>query len=193
MTGSGRVGRPARPPSAFRWTSTGCLAALLLAGGCASLAPLPAAGDNEAISGRLSIRVEASGSEPERSFSAAFDLRGDSRAGVLGLSTPLGNVLAQARWSASGVTLATPQGTRAFADLDGLTREVLGESVPVEAWFDWLRGRPSPQAPSTARGSAGFEQLGWSVDLARLPDGRVTALRERPPPQVSVRIQLEAL
>ena len=192
MTVPACAGQPAQPRSAPRWT-TGWVATLLLASGCASLAPLPTASDSEAISGRLSIRVEATGSEPVRSFSAAFDLRGDSRAGVLGLSTPLGSVLAQARWSASGVTLATPQGTRAFADLDGLTREVLGESVPVEAWFDWLRGRPSPQTPSTSLGSTGFEQFGWSVDLARLSDGRVTALRERPPPQVSVRIQLDAL
>jgi outer membrane lipoprotein LolB len=192
VTVPGGAGQPARRRSAPRWT-TGCVTAVLLVSGCASLAPLPTAGENEAISGRLSVRVEAIGSQPVRSFSAAFDLRGDSRAGVLGLSTPLGNVLAQARWSASGVTLATPQGTRAFSDLDGLTREVLGESVPVEAWFDWLRGRPSPHAPSTSRGSSGFEQLGWSVDLARLSDGRVTASRELPPPQVSVRIQLDAL
>jgi outer membrane lipoprotein LolB len=140
-----------------------------------------------------SRRVDALGSEPARSFSAAFDLRGDSRDGALGLSTPLGSMLAQARWSPSEVSLRTPQGARRFADLDSLTREVLGESVPVEAWFDWLRGRPWPAAPSTPRSAGGFEQLGWAVDVARLGDGRVVALREQPLPQVTVRIQLEAL
>jgi outer membrane lipoprotein LolB len=158
---------------------------------CATVMPAPRNAEDAVISGRLSLRVEAIGSEPARSFSAAFDLRGDARSGTLGLSTPLGNLLAEARWSAAEVTLTTPQGTRAFADLDGLTREVLGESVPVEAWFDWLRGRPWPAAPSVPRAGDGFEQLGWSVDVARLPEGRVSALREQPRPQVTVRIQLD--
>jgi len=168
-------------------------AALLLASGCTTLSPLPAAAAGETISGRVAVRVDAAGSAPGRSFTAAFDLRGNSRSGVLGLSTPIGSVLAQARWSPGSVTLATPQGTRDFPDLDSLTREVLGESVPVEAWFDWLRGRPWPAAPSTASGDGSFAQLGWTVDLARLADGRVSALREQPPPKVTVRIQLDEL
>ncbi|MEP6740344.1 MAG: lipoprotein insertase outer membrane protein LolB [Caldimonas sp.] len=166
----------------------------LLVAGCASVAPLPARDGGEALSGRLAIRIDAIGREARRAFSAAFDLRGDSRAGALGLSTPLGSMLAQARWSGAEVVLATPQGTRQFADLDSLTREVLGESVPIEAWFDWLHGRPWPGAPSTpgaAAGSPGFEQLGWAVDLARFGEGAVSATRERPAPAVTVRIQLD--
>ena len=192
MTAPGCAASPARRSGGLRAASAWA-ATLLLAGGCASLSPLPTGGTDETISGRLAVRVEAAGSEPERSFSAAFDLRGNSRSGVLGLSTPLGSMLAQARWSPDAVTLATPQGKREFPSLDSLTREVLGESVPVEAWFDWLRGRPWPAAPSTALGDGGFAQLGWTVDLARLGDGRVSALREQPAPKVSVRIQLDAL
>jgi len=48
--------------------------------------------------------------------------------------------------------LTTPRETRRFASLDELTREALGESVPIEAWFDWLRGRPWPGAPSAPIG-----------------------------------------
>jgi outer membrane lipoprotein LolB len=192
VTAPGCAGSPARRGGSLRALSTWA-ATLLLAGGCASLSPLPTAAPEETISGRLAVRVDAAGSEPARSFSAAFDLRGNSRSGVLGLSTPLGSMLAQARWSPETVTLATPQGRREFPDLDSLTREVLGESVPVEAWFDWLRGRPWPAAPSTALADGSFTQLGWTVDLARLADGRVSALREQPPPKVSVRIQLDAL
>lgn len=165
--------------------------AILLAA-CANLAPLaPAAGD--AFSGRLALRVEPLGSAPARAFSAAFDLRGDPGAGALGLSTPLGSMLAQARWMPGEVVLVTPQGTRRFADLDGLTREVLGESVPIEAWFDWLHGRPWPGAPSAtaAASAAGFEQLGWTVDLGRFGDGAVSARRSEPLPVVTVRIQLD--
>jgi outer membrane lipoprotein LolB len=179
-------GRPARSVAAL------ALASVLLATGCASLAPLPRDPGAEALSGRLAIRIDPAGTEAARSFSSAFDLRGDARAGVLGLATPLGSLLAQARWSPSEVTLTTPQGTRAFADLGSLTREVLGESVPVEAWFDWLRGRPWPEAPSTPVGAAGFEQLGWSVDLTRTAEGQVLAVRDRPLPKVTVRIQLDA-
>jgi outer membrane lipoprotein LolB len=167
---------------------------LLLATGCAVVAPLSANDGADALSGRMVIRIEAHGNESARAFSAAFDLRGDPRAGALGLSTPLGSMLAQARWTATEVVLATPQGTRNFTDLDSLTREVLGESVPIEAWFDWLRGRPWPGAPSTpvaGTSSPGFEQLGWAVDLARFADGAVSATRQSPEPKVVVRIQLD--
>jgi outer membrane lipoprotein LolB len=99
-------------------------------------------------------------------------------------------VIAQARWAPGSAVLATPQGERAFADLDALTREMLGESVPVAALFDWLRGRPWPGAASTAPTGAGFEQLGWAVDLARFGDGWVVARRERMP-TVTVRARLE--
>jgi outer membrane lipoprotein LolB len=168
------------------------LVAAAWAGGCASVAPLAPAGPGESISGRLVVKVDASGAEPARAFSSSFDLRGDSRTGALGLSTPLGSLLAQARWAPGEVLLMTPQGTRRFADLDALTEDVLGESVPVEAWFDWLRGRPWPAAPSTASTDApGFEQLGWSVDLARFGDGAVSATRQPPRSRVTVRIQLD--
>jgi hypothetical protein len=79
-------------------------------------------------------------------------------------------MLAQARWQPGSVVLVTPQGSRRFADLDALTREVLGESVPIEAWFDWLHGRPWPGAASTPQtAGTGFRQLGWTVDLSRFP------------------------
>jgi outer membrane lipoprotein LolB len=160
--------------------------------GCANVAPLGLAAVGESLSGRMALHVDAIGTEPARAFSAAFDLRGDPRIGALGLSTPLGSMLAQARWAPGEVALMTPQGTRRFADLDALTREVLGESVPIEAWFDWLRGRPWPAAPSTPAANApSFEQLGWSVDLARFADGAVSATRTLPQPTVTVRIQLD--
>ena len=134
-----------------------------------------------------------------------FDLRGTPASGTLGLSTPLGSMLAQARWSPAEVVLATPQGTRRFTTLDELTRDVLGESVPIEAWFDWLRGRPWPGATSTPWSTVGttasnpgsssspdsFAQLGWSVDLTRFGDGAVSATRTSPAPVVTVRIRLD--
>ncbi len=169
---------------------TALLAAALLAG-CANLTPLAPVAEGESFSGRLALHVEALGTAPTRAFSAAFDLRGGARAGALGLSTPLGSMLAQARWQPSEVVLATPQGTRRYYDLDALTREVLGESVPIEAWFDWLHGRPWPGAPSSSTGAASFAQLGWTVELGRLGEGAVSAQRSEPLPVVTVRIQLD--
>ena len=165
-------------------------ALLLSAAGCATVRPPepPVAGSDE-LAGRMSVRVDAEGNAPARSLSAAFELRGNADIGRLDLTTPLGSVLAQARWSPREVVLATPRGERTFPDLDALTREVLGESLPVAALFDWLRGRPWAGAPSTA-GAAGFEQLGWSVDLAQFDQALVSARRGAPPP-VNVRIKLD--
>ncbi len=176
------------------------LAFTLVAAACTTVPPAPSEASN-VLSGRLALRVEPLADEAPRSVSAAFDLRGDSRAGSLGLSTPLGSMLAQARWSPAEVVLTTPRETRRFASLDALTREALGESVPIEAWFDWLRGRPWPGAPSTPLEAAptpssnpptpGFRQLGWRVDLSQFGAGTIAAAREAPAPIVTVRIRLD--
>ena len=192
MTGRGAGAPPDR--SAARVGSTFALAfATLALAACTTLQPAqPVAGDT--LSGRLALRVEASGDASAKAFSAAFDLRGDPSAGTLALSTPLGSTLAQARWSPAEVVLATPQGTRRFANLDELTRDALGESVPIEAWFDWLRGRPWPGAPSEPAPELqqGFAQLGWRVDLASFAaEGTLNATRTVPSPTVTVRIRLD--
>jgi len=190
------------------------LAFTLVAAACTTVPPAPPSEASDVLSGRLALRVEPVANEAPRSVSAAFDLRGDSRAGSLGLSTPLGSMLAQARWSPAEVVLTTPRETRRFASLDALTREALGESVPIEAWFDWLRGRPWPGAPNAPVGAApvdvgavasaerapsaasaasapGFRQLGWRVDLAQFGAGTIAATRETPAPVVSLRIRLD--
>ncbi len=170
----------------------GIAATAFLLAACTTVTPLEPSLGVQALTGRLALKVEAQGQEPARAFSAAFELRGNPSQGALSLSTPLGSMLAQARWAAGEVVLTTPQGTRRYSDLSGLTADVLGESVPVEAWFDWLRGHPWAAAPSTpSAGAAGFEQLGWQVDLARLDAGFVAASRRTPSPPVTVRIQLD--
>jgi outer membrane lipoprotein LolB len=168
-------------------------AAAMLMGGCAVTAPPAAPGGAGPLSGRLSVQVEGSDGAAPRSMSAAFELQGDGQAGQLELTTPLGSVVAQARWSLDQVTLATPQGSARFASLDDMTREVLGVAVPVAALFDWLRGRPWPGAASTPTAppaEPGFRQLGWTVNLAKFDQAWVAALRERPP-TVTVRAKLD--
>jgi len=185
------AGLPVRPRTS---ASRPALALLLLFSlalcACTTLQPLDPAAPGESLSGRLALRVDAWGSEPARAFSAAFDLRGSADDGVLSLSTPLGSTLGQARWRPGVVTLATPQGTRRYADLQTMTREVLGESVPVDAWFDWLRGRPWPGATS-APSASGFAQLGWDDDTSGRTDGAVVAVRASPTPAVTVRSRLD--
>ena len=164
--------------------------ALLLAA-CAAVPPAAVTGDT--LSGRLAVRVDGVDGAAPRSVSAAFELRGDPGTGRLNLSTPLGSVLAQARWAPGSVALVTPQGERQFANLDALTTEVLGESLPVAALFDWLRGRPWPGAASRASAppaEPGFEQLGWVVSLARFDESWVVATRTGTP-AVVVRAKLD--
>ena len=169
------------------------LGATMLLAACAVPPPAEPGASADVLSGRMVVRVDGTDSSAARSLSAGFELRGGPAAGRLSLSSPLGSVLAQARWSPGSVVLATPQGETTFPDLNALTREVLGESLPVAALFDWLHGRPWPDAPSTANVApavAGFEQLGWAVDLARFDEAWVVARRERVP-VVTVRARMD--
>ena len=163
-----------------------------LLGGCA-IAPRSNPSPSEALSGRLAVRVEAHEGAAARSLSAAFELQGNAQNGSLNLATPLGTVLAQARWSPRQVVLVTPQGESNFTDLDALTREVLGETVPLVALFDWLRGRPWSGAASRALVPAsepGFQQLGWAVSLARFDEAWIAAQRDQAP-AVTMRAKLD--
>ena len=169
-----------------------CLLVMVLAA-CASVRPPETGTAAEVLSGRLSVRVDGVGSAAPRSMSAAFELEGGPAAGRFGLVTPLGTMVAQARWQPGQVVLATPQGETRYADLNALTRAMLGEPLPVAALFDWLRGRPWAGAASVATvppAETGFEQLGWSVSLARFDEAWVSARREQAP-VVTVRATLD--
>ncbi len=168
-----------------RITLSGACIALLA--GCATRPPSIA--DMPWTSGRLAVRVEATETSPLRSASAGFDLRGSAEVGELRLLSPLGTLLAQTRWSPTEVLLSTPDGTRRFEDLDSLSRETLGEALPLRALPDWLAGRPWRGAPSQPRDD-GFAQLGWQVQVAQLSEGLLLARRETPP-AVTLRARIE--
>jgi outer membrane lipoprotein LolB len=164
------------------WTTL--LIALFLSG-CASLEQAPLAIKSEgdiALSGRLSVQVAGSNGRATGG-NAGFDLTGNPAAGRLELSTPLGSLVARASWNAQGlVTLQTPDSERQFENLDALTRELLGEAIPVAALFDWLQGRPWPQAASQPlTPGPGFSQLGWRIELAGLEQGAIVATRVAEP------------
>jgi outer membrane lipoprotein LolB len=176
----------------WRGRATALLVALASAA-CASVPDAPAPLAGETLSGRLAVLVDGIDGAAPRAVNAGFELQGDPHAGRLDLSTPLGGMLARARWAPGIVVLATPQGERRFADLDALTASVLGESLPVAAMFDWLRGRPWPGAASSVTrppADRGFAQLGWVVNLERFDSAWVEAKRERAP-VVTVRAKLD--
>ena len=155
---------------------------------CASTPP--PAGDASWIAGRLSVRIEASEAHIAQSMSAGFELQSSrGEAGELRLNSPLGTRLATAQWSPGTATLSTSSGLQRFPNLDDLSRQVLGESLPLAALPDWLRGRPWPGAAHSLQ-ATGFEQLGWQVQLARQREGLIEATRAAPP-AVTVRIRLE--
>jgi len=168
-------------------------AALALLAGCAGMKPQAVSPEiaQQRINGKLSVQVqEAQDPEQRKGGSGSFELLGNAAAGQFELSTPLGGLIARASWNGSGeVLLATPQGSRNFADLDSLSREMLGETIPVAALFDWLQGRAWSGAPSTAL-KDGFEQLGWRIDLSRFGDGIITATRSYAP-VVTLRARIE--
>lgn len=154
--------------------------------GCATRPPDAAGGWT---TGRLALRVEASAERPPQSVSAGFELRGDGREGELKLLSPLGTQLAAARWAPALALLVTGDGERRFDSLDALSREALGEPLPLAALPDWLAGRPWRDAPHTPRDD-GFEQLGWVVTTAALADGQVLA-RRTAAPAVTLRVRLD--
>ncbi|HET6600234.1 MAG TPA: outer membrane lipoprotein LolB [Burkholderiaceae bacterium] len=198
MTPSARAGFvpvPVRetlePPSPTVRRRTVALVVALLCAGCAAVPQAPESLAGDSYSGRIAVHVDATPDSLARAFSAAFELQGNADAGRLNLASPLGTLVAQARWSPDSVVLTTPQGEQGFADLDALTRKVLGESIPIAALFDWLRGQPWSGAASRATTvPPGFEQIGWAVDLARFDEALINARRERAP-VVTVRVKLD--
>lgn len=139
---------------------------------CATPQRTPQPGET-AWNGRLSVRVD---SLPPQSFTAGFDLRGSPQAGELQLTSPLGNTLATVQWSPEGAELRQGQQVTTRSSLDQLTTELIGTSLPVVALFGWLQGQPSE------------DTHGWQADLARQPEGRITARRAAPLPEAELRI-----
>lgn len=171
-----------------RWLAAALLASLA---GCASPPLQP--GETAWTTGRLSLRVEALGERPAQNLSAAFELRGNADSGGSGelrLISPLGTVLASARWQPGLAMARTSEGERQFSSLDELSRQTLGEALPLAALPDWLAGKPWPGALFEAQAD-GFVQLGWRVLTSRLAEGWISARRDAAP-AVDLRVRLDS-
>jgi len=163
--------------------------ALTLAALAACASPPPAGAPGDWISGRLSLQVTANGDRQAQNMSAAFELQGRAEQGELRLISPLGTQLAAARWGPGQASLQTSQGTQAYNSLDELSRQALGEVVPLAALPSWLAGRPWPALPHQLQ-DRGFEQAGWQVMLARQAEGVIEARRTQPS-AVVLRVRLD--
>ena len=169
-----------------RAAAAAVLALAAFLSGCATTRP-PEGGDW--LSGRISVKVDAIDARPARNISSAFELRGDADQGELRLTSPLGTRVATAFWAPGVARLVTPDGENRYPDLDTLSREALGEALPLRALPAWLRGQPWPGAESR-RSDAGFEQLGWKVALTRYAEGWLEVTRAAAP-AVTVKAKLE--
>lgn len=172
--------------------------ALLLQACVSHPPPLP----GHVYAGRLAVRTDAAPDLPARSTSGQFELSGNASSGQLILTSPIGTTVARARWSDPVGTQGTPSRIELEADgatiryttLEEMMQHAIGDQLPLPAMFDWLSGRPWPDAPVQRSADGGsFEQLGWHVDVSQLAGNRlIDAQRPRPAPALHVRVKLDA-
>jgi outer membrane lipoprotein LolB len=188
------------PPDLARRAAGSVLAgALALALQACATHPPPLPG--HVYSGRIAVHADAGTGRPARSVTGEFELSGNPSSGQLVLTSPLGVTVARARWDRP----ATPGGepteieleangeTMRYATLAEMMQRALGDQLPLPAMFDWLAGRPWPDARVTRDpDGARFEQLGWRVDESRFAgDGLIDAVRPLPEPALHVRVKLD--
>jgi outer membrane lipoprotein LolB len=118
-------------------------------------------------------------SEPEQFFSAGFELKGKPERGELTLISPLGNVLSVLRWSPGEAQLDSgAQNVQRFDSVNDLMASATGAAVPLEALFAWLHGDNA-------------QVSGWSAELSRHAEGRISATRTQPAPRADLRVVLD--
>lgn len=154
------------------------------------------------LTGRIALNVEAGPKTPAQDVITGFRLTGAASAGTLTLDGALGTTALFIRWSPEGARLVRGDGLRDYPSLDDLTRDALGESLPLAALFDWLQGHPSAAAPWQAQPGEptpplAFSQLGWQVDARQLATQRLlTAHRLASAsgvPGVKMRLKLDSV
>ena len=147
------------------------------------------------------MRTDAAPNLPARSVTGQFELSGNASSGQLVLTSPIGTTVARARWSDPVGTRGTPSkieleadgATTRYATLEDMMQRAIGDQLPLPAMFDWLSGRPWPDAPVQSGSTHSFDQLAWHVHLPPLADNRlIDAQRPQPAPTLHVRVKLDA-
>ncbi|MEO7401913.1 MAG: outer membrane lipoprotein LolB [Polaromonas sp.] len=154
------------------------LVTTFLIAGCARNTSTKAQNDAEIgfWTGRLSLQIQ---SEPAQSFHAGFELRGKPERGELTLISPLGSILGVLRWSPSEALLDSgDRKIQRFDSIDALMAQATGAAIPMNALFAWLHGTHANVS-------------GWTADLSRQAEGRITAKRLLPAPEAALRVVLD--
>ncbi len=138
------------------------LAILLVA--CAQVELKPADNVEFDLVGRIAARYAS------ESFSGSLAWRHARSSDEMLISTALGQGVARIARDGDVVTLSTaePREYRA-ADAESLTEQVLGFRLPLSGLADWVRARPSEDAPAKIEKSSdgrllSLEQQGWKVE-----------------------------
>ncbi|HZP94312.1 MAG TPA: lipoprotein insertase outer membrane protein LolB [Burkholderiales bacterium] len=125
------------------------LAMLLCACAVAPRVPVPESVDairDFEVAGRVAVRID------DRGYSANLRWRHRDGGDALWLYSPVGSVVAMLTADASGATLVTSEKkSYRSADVQELTREVLGWDLPLQGLQYWVLGRPDPAAPVMAQ------------------------------------------
>ncbi|MCY4015480.1 MAG: lipoprotein insertase outer membrane protein LolB [Gammaproteobacteria bacterium] len=151
----------------------GAALALLLAGvlvvGCTVGRPPEGVADADfRLRGKIAVRG------PGDAFSASFDWIQTGDAFDIELWGPLGQGRVHLRGDGARLTVTNARGTTTSGiGAEPLMASALGWSVPIAALPYWVRGRYDPRSVVSGeyRGAdgtlAGFQQLGWVVEVSR--------------------------
>lgn len=176
------------------------LAVGALTAACASLPPVTG---TISYTGRFSLVV--SGGDRHETASGRFELTVDRSEVTLDLSTPLGTTVARVQSGPTGARVTVPSAvglrTAQGPDVDALSLQLLGWTLPVSGISDWIQGRPVQDRPyrldSAEGGVTQLEQDGWTIRFPpRDAGGRIRRLdmsRPQQPdaPAVSLRVFLD--
>ena len=153
-------------------------ALVLLLAGCAPAELRPTFDTVEfELAARLAARTRS------EAFSGNLTWKHARDADEMLISSPLGQGVARIARQGSEVVLATaePREYRA-ADVEEITERVLGFRIPLTGLSDWVRGRPSTEAPAQAEYSPDgrlrvLEQSGWKIEYQDYEGSRPSRLR----------------
>lgn len=155
------------------WMASALMASLLT--GCATGPSLSTLEPDSRWNGRLALTIQQ---DPPQHFSVLFELLGHAEAGEIRLTSPLGQLMGIARWSASEAELIRGTERQRYRNMDELTAALTGTALPMSPLFQWLNGQP-------------MDLDGWHADLSRHAEGRIQAQRLQPSPPVQLRIVLQ--
>lgn len=119
------------------------------------------------MQGRIGVQTEGKG------FSGSSNWQHDGQSDNISLFSPLGAQVATIKTAPDGVTLVTEDGkTYRAADVETLTLQNLGWSLPMRGLPDWILGRPAAsmikeQQWDEAGRLTRLKQDGWDIEYSQ--------------------------